>query len=501
MLQDLSTPLTAAQARHLVRRACASADPDKVAAAVGRNAREVVEEWVTEPLSTHLLPEPYWLTRLYPPTTASSEEVTAFRNDNQYYIEEVRELWLQDLLSGTLRARMTLFWHNHFVTDVRKYQYGALAHAYIMRLLFGALGNFKALTRGFVTDGSMLYYLDGRFNRRSAPNENFARELLELFTMGPEDRQGQANYTQDDIVEAARALTGWSMNVRDSWTSYKSSGNTDTGTKTIFGQTGNHDYNAVIDLIFSERPVQVAEFLAGKLLAEFLYADPPADIVQDLAERILAHDFSMGPVLADLLASDVFFASAFIGARIKSPVEYLLLDVSSFKGSPPEEQLLNLASAMNSLGQTLLSPPNVAGWPGHHAWLSTDSLPARWNSADVFLNSASTGISYFDAVSRYVEPGSSHPAVSLALNLAEALFAIPLEMVEIPEMDQPFEGNLNQFPLPDDLLNGPAWRINLVKLFLGTVPWYEWDPAGPTAWAMVRNFVVTLSKFPEYQLS
>lgn len=504
MLQDLTTPLSAAQARHLLRRACLNADPDRVAAMVGRTAREVVQEWLAEPLTTKLLPEPYWLTRLYPPTTSTDDEVAAFRNDNQYYIQEVRELWLEDLLSGTLRARMTLFWHNHFVTDVRKYNYGALAHAYIIRLTFGALGDFKALTRGFVTDGSMLYYLDGRYNRRGAPNENFARELLELFTMGPEDADGNPNYTQDDIFEAARAVAGWYMDVRTSWESSQASFYVDTDVKTIFGKTGNHDHDDLIDLIFSERGEQVAAFLARKLLKEFVYAEPTREAVDALATSLLAHNFVMGPVLADLLSSELFFDPTTCGARIKSPVEYVLLDMSAFKGKPPpdrEDRLSALASAFSSLGQTLLSPPNVAGWPGHHSWLSTETMPARWNMVDSFMNSAATGINYFDASRRYVEPGASHPAVSLALNLAEALFAIPLEMVEIPHIDRPFEGNLTQFPLPEDLLNGPEWRIDLVKIFLGTTPWYEWDPLSPNAWIMVRNFVVTLSKYPEYQLS
>ncbi|MDA0379048.1 MAG: DUF1800 family protein, partial [Bacteroidetes bacterium] len=254
----------------------------------------------------------------------------------------------------------------------------------------------------------------------------------------------------------------------------------------------------------SERGEQVAAFMARKLLKEFVHAEPNREAVDALATSVQAHNFIMGPVLADLLSSELFFDPSTCGARIKSPVEYVLLDMSAFKGEPPperEDRFSALTSAFSSLGQTLLSPPNVAGWPGHHYWLSTETMPARWNMVDSFLNSSATGINYFDATQRYVEPGASHPAVSMALNLAEALFATPLELVEIPEVDQPFEGNLVQFPLPEDLLNGPAWRINLVKLFLGSTPWYEWDPLSPTAWAMVRNFVVALSKFPEYQLS
>lgn len=501
MMQDLQTPLTRRQAAHLLRRACSNADPDRIKAMVGRTAREVVEEWVTEPVSTGLIPAPYWVPRLYPPTTASEEEVQAFRNDNQYYVREIRELWLQDLLSGTLRARMSLFWHNHFVTDVRKYQWASLSYAYVFRLTMSALGDFRALTRNMVTDGSMLYYLDGRFNRRSAPNENFARELLELFTMGPRDLDGNLNYTQEDITEAARALTGWTTNVRESWTPYRASWALDTGSKTIFGKSGNFLHEEVIDLIFTDRRAQVAEFLAGKLLKEFVYDDAPHDLIRLLADRILHHDFQMGPILTDLFSSEAFFDSQYEGARIKSPLDYLLLDVTAYKGTPQRDRLVYLVSAVDGLGQILLAPPNVAGWPGHHSWLNTDFLPRRWNSADTFTNSTATGVNYWAVMESYSDDSNSHPAVSLALNLAESVFAVPLNLVEVPEIEQPFAGDLVAFPLPDELMSGPKNRIDLVKLFLGATPWYEWDPTAPGAWIMVRNFIVTLSKYPEYQLS
>lgn len=501
MLTDLNTPLTKRQARHLLRRACASADPDRVALAVGRRPREVVEEWLAEPLATSLFPGPYWLTRLYPPSGASDDEVRQFNNDNQYYVLEVQDLWMKDLLSGSLRARMTLFWHNHFVTDVRKYRYGTLAYEYVKRLTLGALGDFKAMTRGFVHDGSMLYYLDGRFNRRNAPNENFARELLELFTMGPFDKDGQPNYSQEDIVDAARAFTGWTMNVRSTWLSAKSPNNFDSGEKSIFGQTGNFDHNDVIDLVFSQRRDQVAWFMAEKLLKEFVYAEPEVQVIQDLADRLVAHDFEIGPVLLDLFSSEAFFEPVCEGVKIKSPVEFVLLDISAYRGNPPDDRRSSITSALRNLGQFLLSPPNVAGWPGHHAWLSTDTLPERWNSADTFLNSVTAGLNYWEVMEKYTDPAATHPVISLAINLAESVFAVPLELVEVPEIDVPFEGDLDAQPLPDDFLNGPQQHLNLVKQFLGSTPWYEWDPSSPAAWTMIRNYIVSLSKYPEYQLS
>jgi len=507
MLSDLQTPLTKRQAAHLLRRACWSADPDRVEAAVGRSAREVVEEWVSEPISTALFPGPSWLNRLYPPTTATSDEVRAFSEANEYYVGEVREIVLTDLIAGSLRARMSLFWHNHFVTDVRKYRYGALAWRYWQRLVLGALGDFTALTRGFVRDGAMLYYLDGRFNRDDAPNENFARELLELFTMGPLGSDGTPNYTQDDIVEAARAFTGWRMNVRASFDAYKANWAYDFGTKTIFGQTGAFDDNDVIDLIFQERSEQVAYFIASKLVAEFVYNEPEKALIDSLAQQLLVHGFEIAPTLVDLLSSEAFFAPHCEGVHIKSPTEMFLLDVSALKGVPSKDRFSSILSGLRNLGQDILSPPNVAGWPGHHAWLSTDTLPLRWSSVDVYFNGDSglnqtvLGVNYSAIEEKYTDPSSTHPVISLVLNLAEALFAVPLELVEIPEIDQPFAGDLIAQPLPQDLLDGPLSHINLVKQFLGTVPWYEWDPGSQHAAIMIRNYIVTLSKYPEYQLA
>ncbi len=507
MYADLNSPLTRRQAAHLLRRACASSDPEKISAATGRMAREVVEEWVEEPLSSALYPSPSWLYQLYPPSGASQDEINAFNQDNAFYVREVREMLLRDLMSGTLRGRMLLFWHNHFVTDVRKYRYGTLAYKYVQRLTFGAVSDFKAMTRGFVTDGAMLYYLDGRYNRKGAPNENFARELLELFTMGPLDKHGQPNYTQHDIVEAARALTGWRMDVRSTWESHKASWAFDAGIKQIFGQWGSFDHIGMIDLIFQERPQQVAYFLAKKLVSEFIYENPDENVVDWLEERIIAHDFDMGPVLADLFSCEAFYEPHCEGVRIKSPVELMLLEVSAFKGTPAQDKFVNIYAGLRNLGQDLLSPPNVAGWPGHHAWLSTDTLPLRWSSADTNfssesdLNSSVLGVNYNAMIDDYTDEASLHPVISLALNLAENLFAIPLDLVEIPEIDQPFAGDLVAQPLPQEFLDGPESHKNLVKLFLGTVPWYEWNPGSQNASIMIRNYIVSLSKYPEYQLA
>lgn len=501
MLTPLNTPLTRTQAAHLLRRACFSSDESRIRSMTGRMAADIVDEWLAEPIMTELLPNPYWLQRQYPPVGASDDDVRAFLRDNEYYVEEIRQKWVQDLLSGTLRGRMTVLWHNHFVTDVRKYRYGALAHQYMLLLAMSSMGNFKALVRSMAKDGSMLYYLDGRYNRSGAPNENYARELLELFTMGPLGADGAPNYTQDDIVDGARAFTGWVMDVRTTWTSRKQTNRFDAGQKTFLGQTGNFDQDDIVDLIFEHRAEAVARFMARTFAREFIYEEPESETVQALASEWMAADFQIKPVLRALLTSTAFFDEQYIGARIKSPLEFLTMGISSRGGTVPEEKTESLVSAVDSLGQILLSPPNVAGWPGHHQWLSTESLPSRWNADSRLADTDTVEMDWTDMIPMYQDPESTHPAVSFALNLAESFFAVPLEHVSIPEIDTPFAGDLTNAPLPDDLLNGPQWRINLVKIFLGPTPWYEWSADSPFAWTFVRNYVVALSQFPEYQLS
>ncbi len=493
--------MTRTQARHLLRRACMSSDPERIDAITGRLAADVVAEWVHAPMETVFFHAPSWMNTFYPPVGSDQSAIRAFLQQNEYWVDEVRSDWLSDLMAGRLRNRMTLFWHNHFVTDIRKYRYAALAYRYLFLLTSSSLGNFRQLVRNICTDGSMLYYLDGRFNRAGAPNENFARELMELFTMGAENEHGTPNYSQQDVAEAARALTGWTMNVRNSWHAVKVASRFDRGEKTFLDATGPWDHEDVVNLIFRRRQDQVARFMARRLLEEFHRVDPDPDAVQAVAERWVAHDFETGPVIEALLSSELFFAEDTIGARIKSPIEYIALDITLRAGQVESSKRPLVLSGVDTLGQRLLSPPSVAGWPGHHAWISTETLPARWHATGTTTEFAGSVEGWNHIMQTYTEPGYPWPAVSFALNVAEAAFSVPLEHVAVPDSGIPFAGNLDTSPLPDDLMQGPAYRRNLVKLFLGSNPWYEWSPLAPQAWLLARNYFVALAQFPEYQLS
>lgn len=500
MLTPLTTPLTRTQARHLLRRAAFSANPGAIEAATGRLAGDVAREWTSALQNSWFLREPAWMGTMYPPSGAPNDDVRAFLDTNDYYREEVRYAWMGELLRGGLRNRMALFWHNHFVTDYRKYRYAPLAFRYVRLLQSSAFGRLPQLVKQMGREGSMLYYLDGRYSTRTAPNENYARELLELFTMGPTDDAGRPNYSQEDIREAARALTGWRMNVRAAWTPYNQRSLTDRDTKTIFGKTGYFDDEDLVDLIFEERAVQVARFIARKLLRELLHLEPEAEAVSALADAFIAGDFNIGVMLETLLSSEYFYDERFAGARVKEPIEMMALHMSLSDEAPSPAVTTAIVRSADDLGQALLAPPNVAGWPGHHAWLNTDLLPRRWTAAEFVAGYIMTAEQWKGLVAEW-SGGELYPAVDFPIKLAETLLAVPLEHASIPEVDEPFAGDLVRSPLPDDFLTGPAHRVNLVKLFLADTPWYEWNPQSNQGVIRIVNFVRELSQLPEFQLS
>ena len=498
MFEPLESPLTAEQAAHLLGRAALRSHPLDVREATGRTATAMVQYLLETPSPSLLEQVPPWLVKLYP---SNADDVEAFLNDNQYYVQEVRDQWGQELLRGGIRARMELFWHNHFVTDVRKYYYGALAWHYMSVLREYGMGSFPELLRAITVDGAMLYYLDGRFNYATSPNENYARELLELFTMGPVALDGTPNYTQEDIAETARALAGYRMDVRVQWKALRNRTWLDRGQKTIFGKTANFDVNGLVNHIMDARGRQVAQFLSAALLREFVHAEPDDLAIELFADEIVGANFVIRDVLQILFSSSYFFEERFRGARIKSPTEYLVLLADLAISQPTESDGSLLRRGSGTLGQELLSPPNVAGWPGHREWLNADSMPRRWSIAETLNTSLAMGDRMHSLLRSLIPPGAAHEAVDVALGLAQTLFAIPLDSVDIPAVDAPFAGDLIAAPLPDALLQGPAYAQHLVKHFLGDIPWYEWYVESPRTPAMVRAYLNMLTALPAYQLT
>jgi uncharacterized protein (DUF1800 family) len=292
----------------------------------------------------------------------------------------------------TLAEKMTAFWSNHFATEFRvDDDYVVAPLLYRQNRLFrqSGLGSFRTLMVSLTLDGAMLVYLGGYLNTAGKPNENFAREMLELFTTG------LGHYTEGDIKEAARILTGWRVaqfndepnpngyfNAYFEPTAHDINGKQflgvsfparDSSTNTEF-LVRRDEIERMIGAIFDKRARAVAEFICSKLYRFFVYSNPGAleqTVIAAMADVLIASDWEMRPVMAALLGSQHFFDNANIGAQIKTPAEFEIGLARQLGASR------SLAGDMSNLGQVLFDPPNVSGWPGYHDWITTTSYPVR----------------------------------------------------------------------------------------------------------------------------
>jgi uncharacterized protein (DUF1800 family) len=229
-----------------------------------------------------------------------------------------------------------------------------------------ALGNFGALLHAIARDPAMVIYLDSASNRKGQPNENFAREVMELFTLG------EGRYAERDVKEAARAFTGWSLD-RDSGEFVYRRLWHDTGEKTVLGQSGRFDGGAVIDILLA-RP-ETAELVAAKLWREFVSPRPDATQVKRWAERLRDARYELKPLMETVLASEAFWALSNRAALIKSPIDLVVGTLNTFEIRPDDFRPAAFAAA--ALGQNPFSPPNVKGWPGGEAWIDSATLLGR----------------------------------------------------------------------------------------------------------------------------
>lgn len=296
----------------------------------------------------------------------------AYRAD----IISLQTWWLERMLKtpAPLQEKLTLFWHGHFTTAIR--QKGITPQAMLeQNWLFRryAMGNIRELTRAVAQNPAMLRYLDNGRSTKVHPNENFARELMELFTLGI------GHYTENDVRESARAFTGWGVG-RDG--AFKKFPNRfDDGTKTFLGHTGNFDGNNIIDIIFMQPAC--SRFFAKKIIEFFVYENPETEFVETVAAQLRAHDFELAPTMAALFASDVFYSKRAYRALVKSPVEFVL---GSMKVLGLQDVSLKALSTLRKTGQTLFAPPNVKGWDGGAAWINSQTLLTRDNYINVLVN-------------------------------------------------------------------------------------------------------------------
>lgn len=284
-------------------------------------------------------------------------------------INSLKNWWLYRFLHSPnpLAEKMTLFWHNHFATSNLKVRSAARMDAQQTLIRKHALGRFDELFRGMARDVAMLMWLDTNANRKRHPNENFAREVMELFSLGV------GNYSETDIKEAARSFTGWHIRNGEFWFNKVQH---DPGVKSVLGQKGNFKGDDILEICLKQK--SCPRFLASKLLKTLVQPQPESADIDALAARIRHHKFSMAPVLQELLSSNLFYAAESRRALIKSPVELVVGTLKSLEVRPNLGACVQL---MSDLGQNLYEPPTVKGWEGGRLWINSATMLQRANFA------------------------------------------------------------------------------------------------------------------------
>ncbi len=389
--------------------------------------------------------------------------------------EELRMWWPGVIVEAPLSLTETMvhFWHDHFATGMETvflpqsmYQQNALFREQ-------AMGNFRTLVEAIAVDPAMLIWLNGNVNVVGDPNENFSRELLELFTLG----EG-SGYTQNDVAEAARACTGW---VTDGVAPYFLPFRFDNGEKTILGHTGNWDLEDLIGFIFEEDAA--ARYLCTKLYRWFLDDQPAPQDVAELAQTLRANNYEVEPVLRQILGSARFLDPRYRGAVVRDGLDLYVGQLRRFHvtGFTPTVDPLNAQAdyaytQMYFYGHILLDPPNVAGWPGHRSWINTFTLPIRKFLSGLLLEGDYFGeplgmqIDVMTETARLSNPENAHAVVD---DLALLCFGQP----------------------PTQLVR----QAMIDELLQGELPIY-WSMGLPDAEVRLRDLYRLTMQLPDYQL-
>lgn len=281
--------------------------------------------------------------------------------------------WIERMVQSEdpLRDRMTIFWHGHFVSSVKEVANSQDMIKQNQFLRANALGGFETLARGIGRDPAMLRYLNNDTNVKDHPNENWARELMELFTLG------DGNYTETDIKQAARAFTGWSRGI-DGF-EYKRLDH-DFGDKSVLSVDGNLDGDQIFDILMKQPAC--AQFIARKLIAYFEGTPPTEARTADYADFLRKNGYDIGKMLHRLFMDPAFYRKEIVGSRVAAPVEYLVGCARRLGIDPPGQMVMNAGEV---LGQRLFWPPSVKGWEEGMAWMTTSSLMQRSNMIGVML--------------------------------------------------------------------------------------------------------------------
>ena len=370
-----ATTLSFADARHLLTRTGIGASPVEIEKFAGLTRAQAVEKIVTGLRTEPQSQPPDWTQNAAPYhwqfQDLSTSEKQKFRIARFNEMQTLKRWWVQEMISTTSpqTERLVLFWHNHFATGFSSINNQAISMArqHLMFREFGS-GNFRQLLKQIIRDPAMLNYLDNNNSNKSKPNENLARELMELFSLG------EGNYTEQDVKNAARALTGYAIEGTNDQRFMFRYWAHDDSVKSIFGKTGKFNGDDLIDLILAQPAA--AHFITAKFWHELVSnAKPQNEQLEPHAVAFRESDYDIKTLYTSLLLSDDFWHKDNRATIVQSPVSLTIGTIRSTGILPSDWQIL--PSTLAQMGQQLFDPPNVAGWPGGGAWVTPGRLLTR----------------------------------------------------------------------------------------------------------------------------
>lgn len=352
--------------KHLLWRAGFGVSINQIDGLKNKNIKTLMNELFKEESFSEITydtPDPVSVAD-YMNSTAPAEKKKEMQRINREQNNELNLNFLNSIVNSKeqMREKMAFFWHGHFASRVQNPRFNKQLLNTIRK---NALGNFKDLLFEVSQSPAMLNFLNNQQNKKDHPNENFAREVMELFTMG------RGNYTEKDVREGARAFTGWSYDKEGNFKERKNLH--DEGSKTFLGKTGNFDGNDVLNIILEQKTT--AQFITTKIYKFFVNEKPDQEIVNQLSANFYHSGYDIKKLMTEIFSSTWFYDQKNIGNRIKSPIELMagIMRILPMHIQNPE----NLIVYQKLLGQMLLYPPNVAGWPNGKSWIDSSTLMLR----------------------------------------------------------------------------------------------------------------------------
>lgn len=476
-----------AQVRYLYSRAAFGASPAELNQATGQPLRKTIRQLFRDSASVEdlIVVEPEQnqsrqaLRQLVRDGQLDKEMLKERIKLNAQKIRDLNLLWVDRMAAGKggLREKMALFWHGHFACRPSG-QNALFMQQYVNTIRRNALGKFGDLLMSVSKEPAMLQFLSNQQNRKNAPNENFAREVMELFTLG------RGNYGEHDIKEAARAFTGWQYTPDGAFVFRERVH--DAGDKTIFGKTGPFVGEDVIAMLLANR--QTARFVTGKLYRFFVTDSPATDTeaskrIDVLADQFYNSGYDITDLLETMVNADWFYEAHNVGTHIKSPVELLagMRHALGITFDQPQPQIF----VQRTLGQTLCYPPNVAGWPGGRNWIDSSSLLFRMQLPAYVLKAAEVNIRPKEDGDVNTETLARKGGNSFHTTVDWAAFEDAFATIDDQKLTDAIAGTLLPFPLRSDQ------RTLIDNQVKGVTSRSE----------RIRSLTASIMALPEYQLS